>query len=502
MSKAPHILLFNPDQWRGDVLGHMGDPAAVTPNADRFAETEGVSFRNAFCQNPVCTPSRCSFMTGWYPHVRGHRTMHHMLRPRHGEPNLLKILKDHGYFVWWGGKNDLVPGQDGYDEYCDVKFRVHDEHLEKWGLTLQEPHFGGPGEWRGDPDGDNYYSFYRGKLDKGGDEIYCDYDWAMVLGAINFVKEYDGDKPLFIYLPLGFPHPPYQVEEPYYSAIDRAKIPPRVPTPESWEGKASLLKGVWDRLNMKGWTEERWAELRATYYGMCARVDDQVGRVLDACRQAGIYDDAAVFLFSDHGDYTGDYGIVEKTQNTFEDSLTRVPFLAKPPASQKVKPRVSDAMVELIDFPATVYELAGIDPGYSHFGKSLLPVLAGDTDDVRHAAFCEGGRLRGEKHCMEVESSSSMTPDGLYWPRVALQPVENPPYHTKAAMCRTKEHKYIRRHYESDELYDLAKDPGELNNVVDDPAYADVLAKLKDRMLTWYMGTCDVVPFDIDKRGW
>jgi len=93
-TQKPHIIIFNPDQWRGDVLGHMDNPAAATPNLDRFAQDEGVSFSRAFCQNTVCTPSRCSFMTGWYPHVRGHRTMHHMLHPEHGEPNLLKILKD------------------------------------------------------------------------------------------------------------------------------------------------------------------------------------------------------------------------------------------------------------------------------------------------------------------------------------------------------------------------------------------------------------------------
>ena len=116
----PNILIFNPDQWRGDVLGHVGNAAAVTPVLDNLARTEGVSFANAFCQNPVCTPSRCSFMTGWYPHVRGHRTMFHMLRP--DEPMLLRTLRQHGYFVWWGGKNDVVPGQNGYADYCDVKY--------------------------------------------------------------------------------------------------------------------------------------------------------------------------------------------------------------------------------------------------------------------------------------------------------------------------------------------------------------------------------------------
>ncbi len=111
--KRPNILLFNPDQWRADVMGHFGNPAAVTPTLDGFAETDATSFSNAFCQNTVCTPSRCSFMTGWYPHVRGHRTMHHMLRP--DEPMILKTLKEEGYFVWWGGKNDVVPAQNSFD---------------------------------------------------------------------------------------------------------------------------------------------------------------------------------------------------------------------------------------------------------------------------------------------------------------------------------------------------------------------------------------------------
>ena len=120
MAKRPNIILFNPDQWRGDVLGHMGNPGAMTPNLDVLVKADAVSFGQAFCQNPVCTPSRCSFMTGWYPHTRGHRTMFHMLQP--DEPNLLRRLKDAGYFVWWGGKNDLVAAQYGFAEHCDVKY--------------------------------------------------------------------------------------------------------------------------------------------------------------------------------------------------------------------------------------------------------------------------------------------------------------------------------------------------------------------------------------------
>src|SRR5919202_5773641 len=103
MTERPHLVIFNPDQWRGDVLGHLGNPAAVTPNLDRWVQTAAVSFRHAYCQNPVCTPSRCSFMTGWYPHVRGHRTMFHWLRPE--ETTLLSYPKPAGDEVKWARMN-------------------------------------------------------------------------------------------------------------------------------------------------------------------------------------------------------------------------------------------------------------------------------------------------------------------------------------------------------------------------------------------------------------
>lgn len=501
MLKRPHIVIFNPDQWRGDVMGHIGNPAALTPNLDRFAEKDGVSFRNAFCQSTVCTPSRCSFMTGWYPHVRGHRTMHHMLHFERGETNLLQLLKDNGYLVWWGGKNDLVPAQDGYDDHCDVKFQPSEKQLKRWGYTLREGNHDGDMAWRGPVGGDNYYSFFKGKLDKGESDFYCDSDVAMVFGAIDFIREYEGEMPLCIYMPLANPHPPYCIEEPWYSAIVRAKIPPRTPTPANWARKPSINRDIQRSLGLDGWTEERWTELRAVYYGMCARLDHQFGLLTNALKETGLYDDSAVFVFSDHGDFTGDYGLVEKTQNTFEDCLSRVPFLVKPPAGLPVTPRVSDAMVELVDFTATVYQLTGVDPGYTHFGRSLLPVLSGTIDEHRDAVFCEGGRLRGETHAMEQESMSLAGPEGLYYPRLRLQTSNHGMHHTKAAMCRTKTHKYVRRHEEQDELYDLDKDPLETTNMVDNPAYGNVLGELRERLLAWYMDTCDVVPQSADQRG-
>ncbi len=499
MDTKPNIIIFNVDQWRGDVLGHVGNPAAITPNLDEIVKNDGVSFSNAFCQNPVCTPSRCSFMTGWYPHVRGHRTMHHMLHLERNEPNLLRILKDDGYFVWWGGRNDLITAQEDKREHCDLYFWPSKDDLNRWGHKWK-PNLHISDSWRGKPGSGNYYSFFAGKLDTQGDDIYFDFDWAIIFGAIDFIQNYEGEKPLCMYIALSNPHPPYGIEEPWYSMIDRNKIPPRKETPKDWSGKPSLLRGIYQRQNLQKWTEDQWTELRATYYGMCARLDHQFGLFVEELKKKSYYDDSAIFLFSDHGDFTGDFGFVEKTQNTFEDSLTRIPFIIKPPSTIKVEPRVCEALVELVDFSETVFSLTNITPNYSRFGKSLIPLLQGKTEIHREEVFCEGGRLYGERHAMELESPSNLTPSGLYWPRVGLQTTDDGPYHSKATMCRTKEFKYIYRLYEKDELYNLINDPGELNNIIDDSKSKDILIKLKERMLTWYVETCDVVPHEVDRR--
>jgi arylsulfatase A-like enzyme len=108
MTKRPNILILNPDQRRGEVMSHLGNPAALTPNLDQAVAEDSVSFGKTFAQATVCTPSRCSFMTGWYP--------------QNNAPHVVR--SGGGRFAWWGGKNDLIPGQDGRDRDCDVAFQA------------------------------------------------------------------------------------------------------------------------------------------------------------------------------------------------------------------------------------------------------------------------------------------------------------------------------------------------------------------------------------------
>ena len=486
----PNILIFNPDQMRADALGHLGNAAAHTPNFDALL-TDGVSFRNAFVQNPICTPSRCSFMSGWYPHVRGHRTIAHMMRP--DEPVLLRELKNAGYHVWVDERGDLLPGdnKNAYKGYADTVF------VPKKKLDMQ-----GGATPRGEADGGNYYSMYRGIIPtaKGRDDIY-DMDAAWVEGAERFIRKPPKNKPFCLFLPLQYPHPPYQIAQKYYDEIDPAKIPPRIPTPD-WDaaGKPSILKGICALQNLGGWDEPRWAELRRVYLAMCARVDAQFGQIVAALKESGQYDNTAIFVFSDHGDFTGDYGLTEKNQNTFEDCLTRVPFLVKPPKGIPIQPGIRENPVELVDFYATAAALSGITPDHTHFGKSLLPLLADDAASHRDYVFSEGGRLHSEPHCNEsYYQKDIVSPEVYYYPRMKMQESQGPE-HTKATMIRSRTHKYVHRLYEKDELYDLQKDPGEQYNVIDEPAYAAELMTLKQEMLRWYQETADAVPYEEDSR--
>lgn len=484
MKKRPNIVLFNPDQFRGDVLGHLGCEAARTPVLDEFVQEDALSFSNAFCQNPVCTPSRCSFMSGLYPHTNGHRTIDNLMKP--GEPVLLKFLKDNGYYVWWGGKNDLVSPTAGFEKYCSEKYVLDECYEMKPERALFYLKRKGQR---------NYYSFYYGKYDEADvfhkDDGYVD-------GAVQFIEQYDREEPFCIYLPLIAPHPPYIAEEPFYGAIDRDRVKPPKDCRGDLLGKASILRRIRDRMGLE-MSDEDWTELRATYLAMCAKVDHQFGRVLEALRKKHIYEDTAVFFFSDHGDYTGDYGLVEKAQNSFEDSITRVPLIVKLPGKGGGCTGITSAMAELLDLPATIAELAGFRLPYTQFGRSLMPVLRGEESAHRPFVFCEGGRLFGERQAMEDIKGLSDDPRNLYYPRLSVQ-CEETGAHTKAVMIRDERFKYVYRLYERDEFYDLERDGEEKQNLIDSPVYAQKIAAMKEEVLRFLVETCDTVPVLPDAR--
>ena len=483
-NNKPNILIINPDQMRADALHHLGNEAAYTPNLDELC-LEGVSFENAFCQNPVCVPSRCSFMTGLYPHTKGHRTMSHLLHS--DEKNLFSDMKEAGYYTLSSSRGDLMAGQDR---------KYHKKLIDKY-LTFS--HVKTPAALvkskRGEKGSDTFFSFFDGIIpeNKNGREI-RNIDDLCIDEAIQKIKSYKKDKPFFMFVGLNFPHPPYQIEKKYYDLIDESKLQKRIPNIKDSDNKPLMETGLRDALGVAGWDEERLSEIRRTYLAMCAKVDDQTGRLISALKQTKQYDNTAIIFLSDHGDYTTDFGLVEKCQNCFPDCLTNVPLIIKPPKEISILHGINSKLAELTDICATVYDMAGINPERQSFSKSLLPIMQNKNACHREYVFCEGGRLMGETHCSEI---NNYVEDNEYSPRLQLQMREDGT-HTKAAMIRTENYKYVLRLYEKDEFYDLKK--GESVNLIDEAEYQSEIEAMKEKLLYWYMETCDIVPNEHDER--
>ena len=480
----PNIIIVNPDQMRADAMRHMGNPAAYTPHLDELAR-EGVSFANASCQNPVCVPSRCSFLTGLYPHTLGHRTMSYLLQPN--EENLFSDMKKAGYYTVSSTRGDFMAGQ-----YPAYHRRLIDQYLMVKRTKTKLPM---PRNLRGRPGSDTYYSFMNGIIPTLTPfENATNMDDLTVDAALHFLRHRPSDRPFFLFLGLMLPHPPYQIEQKYYDLIDAEKLPSRIK--ELSKDKPKMEQALRKELGVADWSENRFDDLRRVYLAMCAKVDDQLGRLVSCLQEEEIYDETAILFFSDHGDYTGDYGIVEKAQNCFPECLTRIPLLIKPPKGMPVDSGINQNLVELTDVCATIADIAGITPERQTFSKSLLPTMKDKTASHRDYTTCEGGRLPKEEHCAEY-SKEHFSRDDLYAPRQSIQ-ARNNGEHTKAAMIRTEKYKYIHRLQEEDEFYILSE--GENDNHIHDPAYADEIARHRAYMLDWYMQTCDLVPKEPDDR--
>lgn len=200
------------------------------------------------------------------------------------------------------------------------------------------------------------------------------------------------------------------------------------------------------------------------------------------------------------GDYTGDFGISEKAQNSFEDCLTNVPFLIKPPKGFAVDAGISDSLVELVDFYATAMDFAGVQPSHTQYGHSLKNVLRDRNIPARDFVTCEGGRNPDEIHCDEFHAGGpeGTSPFSPYWPRHIAQ--TDPDAHAKGFMLRTKDWKLVSRVNGRDELYDLQADPEEKHNIFGKAGTDEVVSQLKGKQLLWLMQTADAVPYDYDSR--
>jgi arylsulfatase A-like enzyme len=465
---------------RAESLGCYGHPITKTPNFDKFAK-EATRFDQAHVSYTVCSQSRVSFATGWPTHVRGHRSLWSLLHD--DEPNVLKYFKNNSYNVFWRGKNDMLAHDSWKNSVTTARQMGGINH--------------GPNSFS--QDDPRYYSFLS---DPATGEVNDTQDYRNVAEAINFLAKQPKDEPFFIFLPLLLPHPPYSTVEPYYSMYDPNDIPDL--RPANLLGKPDYHNLIRQYRNLTSLDTAFWKKLHSVYLGSISFSDYLFGLLLAAVDEHGFKDSTTIAVFADHGDYAGDYGLVEKWPSGLEDVLTRVPLIIRTPNG--IKGQVVSSPVQLFDIVPTLLDLVNIPLQHVQFGISQKDVLLNGAHlaDSNRAVFAEGGY--NEPRDLEGGASTGGIPskDNIYYPK-SKQQQEKPLSVCRAASVRTDKWKLIVRSHPSDddhdsELYDLEHDPLELDNLYGNTSYASIQSNLKNKLFLWYMQTSDVTPWLEDAR--
>ena len=473
--ERPNLVLFVSDELRADALACYGNPVTKTPNFDRLA-ADGARFENCHVQFPVCGASRCSMLTGWPTSVRGHRSLYYFLRP--DEPNLFRYLKQGGYDVFWFGKNDALAAQSFYDSVTEWSERGRPEPATAVSRAGgSSPASLTPGS----------YSFLYGPM---GDRRSTG-DYALVRAAVDILERKEADRPFCIFIAMGEPHPPYAAPADFHDMYSPAALPPLIPP--GLPDRPSFHEGIRDAYGLTKLSADTFRRIRAVYYGQVSYADWLLGELLDAVERTNHTRDTAIFCLADHGDYAGDFGLVEKWPNGLEDVLTHVPLIARVPGGAK-NVRASE-IVELYDVMQTCLDLAGMRAHHTHFARSLMPQLSGGRGDPGRAAFAEGGYNVYEPQCFEPLGAGG----GPYTGKIELQNAR-PQTVSRTAMVRTAEAKLIVRPNGQSELYRYATDPREMRNLHGENGVAALREELERRLLHWYIDTSGVAPMDKDQR--
>ncbi|MDR6710322.1 MULTISPECIES: sulfatase-like hydrolase/transferase [unclassified Novosphingobium] len=459
----PNLILFFPDELRADALACYGNPVTRTPNFDRLAKS-GTMFRNAHVQYPVCAASRCSMLTGLPTSATGHRGFSYLIQPN--EPNLFAMLRQSGYDTFFFGKNDVLAPE------------TFATSLTAW---ADPP---APGAASGDHAPGARAGVNNGPvtmlLPPMGDRRETS-DYGIIQRAIHVIERKESDRPFCLFLPIFQPHPPYRAPADFAAMYKPEDLPALIPPGLS--GKPAYHEAIRRAYGLDKAGPEVFARVRAAYYGQVSYADWLLGELLDALERTGRDKDTAVFVGSDHGDYAGDYGLVEKWHGGLESCLTHVPLIGRVPGV--AGGHVAQDMVELYDIMPSFLSLAGARSGGTQFGRSLLPQIHGGAGDPNRAAFTEAGINSYEPQAFDTPSG------GLYRMKSQLA-AQEPVLVSRAASVRTQRHTYIHRPQGQSEFYDRIADPGETRNLIGTKAVAKDQAALQQRLLNWYVNTSGV----------
>lgn len=476
----PNVLWICTDQQRFDTLGCYGNRLAATPNIDRLAGA-GTKFDAAFCQSPVCTPSRASFLTGRYP--RTCRARQNGAAIPETEVLVSRLFAEAGYRCGLAGKLHLKPCfpdslaadgkeariDDGYDVFqwshnssgMGIEQNAYHDWLHSIGLS-----------WVSTPlDGSSHVNT---AMARDTSQI----AWC-VDAAIDFMQA-NNDSPWFFSVNPFDPHdpfdPPMEFLEPYLGRLDDIPVPDFVPGElddkppwQMYDHIAGAYGGSQPQLAYASLSEKDHRLIRASYQAMCDQIDYHIGRVLDELDALEQARNTIVVFTSDHGVLHGDHGIYFKGPFFYEPAV-RVPLIIS--MAGTIECQTYGGLVELLDIPQTLLEAAGIDPHEGMMGKSLWPLLTGQTGTSSHRSdvYCES-----YASCEGHNGESSL-----------------PAY---ATMLRTETYKIVVAHgHPTGELYDLRADPGEHRNLWNDKRFYDTKMKLLLRLADRQAYTADPLP--------
>ncbi len=445
--QPPNILFIAVDDLNND-LGTYGHPLVQSPHIDRLA-ARGMRFDRAYSQYPVCNPSRSSFLTGLYPEQTGVLTNADSFRVHIPEVvTLPQWFKEHGYFTARVGKifHYGVPGEIGTDGMDDprswhqvVNPRGIDREVHDRIHTLTPGHFGGTLSWL--------------RLDEGEGEHT---DALGATAAIELLEQHHPAQtghPFFLAVGFYRPHTPYVAPSPYFEPYPLAQIEPVMEQPGDRDDIP--VAALADRPKQRALTLDQRREIIQAYYASISFMDAQVGRLLDALDRLGLAEKTIVVFVSDHGYHLGHHGLWQKG-DLFEGSV-RVPLIITLPEHRDAG-MATEALVELVDLYPTLVDLSGLpQPGYLA-GQSLRPILEGAAYSGRSAAFT------------------------VAWSRARwTRPELGDTYRVLGYTIRTSRYRYTEWNEgeAGAELYDYVTDPQEYTNLIDSPAHADTLARLK-----------------------
>ncbi len=453
MKKRPNILWLCSDQQRFDTIHALGNPVIDTPNFDRLCEN-GVAFETVYCQNPVCTPSRASFLSGKYPSSINANILGAENNPEHCTL-IPKALKDSGYHCGNIGKLHISAAWYGYEKRGDDGY---DEFIYSLGSGHQlEDGYSEYANWLKEK-GIDFHTIFT---NEGGDYYWYREDAPVDLRqtawcaekAVEFMEK-NKDRPWFLSVNCFDPHPPYDAPLELVNKYLQKGVPEPIYNPSDEE----LFRKLPAMHHQTRWVSAPGEEMRrnkASYYGCCEIVDRHYGWIVDAVDRLGLREDTIIIFTSDHGEMLGDHGLKLKGCRFYEGAV-HVPLIISCPSRFYTGKQVS-GLVELTDLAPTIAEICGIDFPDTH-GHSLLPHL------------CDCGREAYRREYARCEYyASNMNSD--------LGPV--PSY---ATMFRTERYKLITYHgIDAGELYDMENDPEETNNLWDDPNYEKLRFELVKR---------------------